>query len=480
MSDGSLHLVAPEQIVDFVRDGRLNSTLLGIAQLAGVELTVQDTPASQPHTDPDLPAGAELPIEYSGQSTGSVFHSHAGQAQSVALAARTIASLMEHMVAREQAVADLAGEMLFSYEELNLLYTLLPKLATKSSEREIGTVLVAETARALNCRRVSLLVLDETHDHFHVLASCGLPEEVNDVIIPVGGSVARNALFEDDVFIVNNIAERPDLTKLSRGQYDSVSFAVVRMPLQAQGQAIGVLTVTDHVNESDFSAHDQKLLEGLSAMGASSLLNCRLHAEIDRQMLATIKALATAVDAKDHYTHDHSGRVSQLSVATAREMGITDPGLLRDIELTGLLHDIGKIGIPDAILSKRARLTAEEFDEVKAHAKIGARIIGHVHGLTRVAQAILHHHERYDGLGYPSALSADEIPQISRLIAVADVFDALTSDRPYRKAMTNEGAFKEIRRVRAIQFDPDIVDVFIRVADKTANLADKRPNTDPA
>jgi len=281
------------------------------------------------------------------------------------------------------------------------------------------------------------------------------------VTIPIKCSVANHALFENDMLIINDVADRPDLARLSRGNYHSASFAVVRVPLFAQGQAVGVLTVTERQGQSEFSAHDQKLLEGISAMGASSLLNCRLHAAVKRQMLCTIKAMVAVVDAKDHYTHDHSGRVSQLCVMTAAALGIDEPQQLHELELAALLHDVGKIGVPDALLDKKTALSMSEFEQVKAHCEIGARILQHVPGLENVAKAILHHHERYDGLGYPYGLSRNDIPLASRLIAVADSFDALTSDRPYRKAVATEEALRELQLGKETQFDPDIVDVFI-------------------
>jgi len=350
--------------------------------------------------------------------------------------------------------------MIACYEELNMLYSLLPSIATRVHASDVAEVLVDETMRTLHCRRVSLLMIDETGKNLKVLAARGLPDHVRNTTIPLKGTISGRTIDSDNCLIVNDLTEHPDLAELSHGDYDSNAFAVIRVPLKAQGEAVGVLTVTDRIDADEFTARDRKLLEGLAAMGASALLNCRLHGTINRQMITTIQALASAIDAKDQYTHAHSARVAQLVVATARELGMNDAETCREVELAGLLHDIGKIGIPDAILTKAGRLTPEEFVTVQKHTEIGAGIVEHVQGLERVAEAVRHHHERYDGLGYPSGLARDAIPVTSRMIAIADVFDVLTSDRPYRKAVGVEEAMRELDRFKGTQFDPTIVEVF--------------------
>jgi putative nucleotidyltransferase with HDIG domain len=308
---------------------------------------------------------------------------------------------------------------------------------------------------------VSLLVLDKDKSILKVAASRGLPDEVSHLSIPVAGSIAEHTLSEEDLLVVDDIADRPDLAGMSQGRYDSNAFAAVRVPLRARGEGLGVLAVTERHNGNEFTARDRKLLEGLSAMGASALLNCQLHSAVNRQMLSTIEALASAVDAKDAYTHNHSARVAEMCLATAKALGVTDRKSCRDIELAGLLHDIGKIGIPDAILQKPGRLTPDEYRLIKSHVTTGANIVNKVEGLDEVAEAILRHHERHDGLGYPGGLAGDAIPLASKLIAIVDTYDSLTTDRPYRKSLGVEHAVTELRRCTGTQFDPAVVDVFI-------------------
>lgn len=398
----------------------------------------------------------------------------------VTLAGEAIRHLIEHASSRETAVADLASQLCACYEELNVTYELLQSMASKVTEQEIGGALVARVAETLNCRRVSLLVLDEQQENLRVLASVGLPEEARNAVIPVKTSVAGKVLEEADPLLVEDICSRPDLAELSRGSYETGVFAVIRVPLRTQGHPVGVLAVTERNDSGDFTSHDCKLLEGLSAMGAASLMHCRLQRMVQEQMMSTIRALALAVDAKDHYTHAHSDRVSRFCVAAARRMGITETGLLREIELAGILHDVGKIAIPDAILSKPGKLTPEEHRHlIQTHVHVGAQIVAHVKGLENVAAAILHHHERYDGLGGPDGLRGDSIPLMSRLVAVADTFDAMTSDRPYRKALSLQVALDELARCSGTQFDPSVVAAFVAALRESPSICDPSMSTPP-
>ena len=463
MSAAHLHLSAPAELDEYLRPGKVRQALAQLANLAGADLTVQSH-RDLPVTDPESTDNADtIPIDYRGKELGRVSFALNDQADDVTRAADSMARLLEHMVDRERAVSDLADAMFTCYDELTMLYTLLPKMASKAYPREIAEVLVEETARTLNCRRVSLMVLDENGENIRVLASCGLPPEARNICIPILSSDVDRAASGDESLIGGDRGNCPDLAALSEGDYGAAAFEVMRVPLRARGETVGVLTATERLPSADFTARDRKLMDGLSAMGASALMNCRLHAAVTDQMLSTIQALASAVDAKDQYTHDHSGRVAELCVATALEMGVNDTTVLREMELAGLLHDIGKIGIPDSILTKNGPLTHEEFAIAKTHVNIGASIVEQVRGLERVAEAILHHHERYDGMGYPSGLAADAIPFASKLIAVSDVFDTLTSDRPYRKASTTEFAIGELRRSAETHLDPTIVNAFMSV-----------------
>lgn len=185
-----------------------------------------------------------------------------------------------------------------------------------------------------------------------------------------------------------------------------------------------------------------------------------LYTRMRKIYLDTIRTLAATIDAKDPYTLGHSERVSHLAVQLARKLDFAETEI-EYLEYAAILHDIGKIGIEDRILGKKDRLTDEEYDKIKEHPVIGASIIGSIEFLQKCSQTVLHHHERYEGGGYPHGLKGEEIPRTARLLAVVDAYDAMNSDRPYRKKLSENDILEEIERESGKQFDPAIARTFI-------------------
>ncbi|WP_187694872.1 HD-GYP domain-containing protein [Fervidicola ferrireducens] len=191
----------------------------------------------------------------------------------------------------------------------------------------------------------------------------------------------------------------------------------------------------------------------------------KLYMDMKKVYLETIQALASAIEAKDPYTRGHSEQVAKLAVAIAEELKM-DNDLISNVHYAALLHDIGKIGIPEPILNKPCKLSEEEFEKIKVHPELGANIVKKVDFLLQASFFIRYHHERLSGSGYPEGLKGEEIPLGAQIIAVADVFDALTTDRPYRKAMTVEEALKEIEQASGVDFRPDVVGALKKVLEK--------------
>ncbi|BBB90031.1 MAG TPA: HD domain-containing protein [Methylomusa anaerophila] len=191
----------------------------------------------------------------------------------------------------------------------------------------------------------------------------------------------------------------------------------------------------------------------------------KVQTEQENMFLSTIRALVMALESKDGYTHSHSVEVAEIATKVAAELGLSQQEQFK-IKFAALLHDIGKIGIPDHILNKNGSLSDEEWDTMRQHPTIGAKIISTIPNMEEIAHIIKHHHSRWDGKGYPGGILGENIPLGARIIAVADAFQAMTSDRPYRQALSYQYAIAEIRRCAGNQFDAQIIDAFLKVADQ--------------
>lgn len=215
-----------------------------------------------------------------------------------------------------------------------------------------------------------------------------------------------------------------------------------------------------------FEPEDLKvsIQNGLKKYELSSHKNIILK-DLKELFYKTIKSISFALDAKDPYTHGHSLRVTLYSLILANDLNLDDE-VLEEIETAGLLHDIGKIGIPQNILCKPGKLTDEEFEVMKSHPEQGEKMVMNIKKLKIIANWLRTHHERWDGRGYPSGLKGEEIPISARIIALADTYDAMTSNRPYRNALTHSIAMAEIQKCAGTQFDPQLAGLFVKLSDK--------------
>jgi len=238
--------------------------------------------------------------------------------------------------------------------------------------------------------------------------------------------------------------------------------SLMAIPLSTKDRFLGVLMLARKMGHDPLSNLDLQIISALSMQTSIFIENVKLYENLRNNYLSTIRAFAQAVETKDVYTHGHSENVMKYTVALGKHMGINGQEL-EHIKYAGLLHDIGKIGISESILNKPGKLTDEEYGQIKKHSELGARIISNIPFLSQLVVLVQHHHEYYNGKGYPFGLAGDEIPLGSRMLSVSDTYDAMTSDRPYRKAMSREKAFKILREERGSQFDPVVVDAFLEV-----------------
>ncbi|HEY9088722.1 MAG TPA: HD domain-containing phosphohydrolase [Anaerolineaceae bacterium] len=226
-------------------------------------------------------------------------------------------------------------------------------------------------------------------------------------------------------------------------------------------RTIGGLEAINKIN-GEFDAVDLSMLENFAKQATTVLQIANLYKEADELFLDAIRALTAAIDAKDAYTQGHSQRVSDYSVAISIEMSM-DSEFIHRIRIGSMLHDVGKIGIPDEILQKRGELTPAEYEMMKQHPSVGETMLSKIRTLRSELAAVMEHHERLDGSGYPRGLRGDEISMVGRIVAVADAFDAMTSDRPYRKRMSNEEAIARLQAAAGSKFDRNVVNALINV-----------------
>ncbi|MBN2407041.1 MAG: HD domain-containing protein [Elusimicrobia bacterium] len=240
---------------------------------------------------------------------------------------------------------------------------------------------------------------------------------------------------------------------------------LIAVPIKVSDQVKGVLLVVSNDDSRVFVGSELVWVKSVCGEIEAAMERLKLYEDIQKLFLSSIEAMAAAIDGKDPYTHGHSRRVTMFSVFIGKELGLDDKKI-EEIRLSALLHDIGKIAIPESILLKVEELTDEEWAKLKQHPELGEKILKPVEEFRPLLPGIRHHHERYDGRGYPDGLKGKKIPLIARIITVADAFDAMTSKRLYRDALTEDQGIEEIQNCKSTQFDPEIADAFIGIYKK--------------
>jgi HD-GYP domain-containing protein (c-di-GMP phosphodiesterase class II) len=252
------------------------------------------------------------------------------------------------------------------------------------------------------------------------------------------------------------LAEHPVLSSAGASQ-------VLVQPVTCEGRLVGVIAAGCKGGlDPLISSYDLQLVEAAAGHVSAFVENVALYQAQQDLFVGTIQAITAALDAKDRYTRGHSERVAFIASQIAMNIGLDVDTCLR-VHVAGLVHDVGKIGVPEAVLTKRGRLTDEEFGLIKLHPTIGHGILKGIPLLEDVNPAVLHHHERIDGRGYPAGLKGEEIPLYARILSVADTFDAMSSDRSYRPAMPREKVLAELQRSAGTQLDPKLVEAFMRI-----------------
>jgi HD-GYP domain-containing protein (c-di-GMP phosphodiesterase class II) len=372
---------------------------------------------------------------------------------------RERAMLLDNLLLKEEAKKNeklrrVNHELQEKIHEVETLNRLLQRLDEGGTSNDLFQILVNLSGEVTNC--------DDAH--FYIVTQ----DLTNPVII--------SSFFKEEGKEPIHVPAVKQQDLLKKGARDGMPFIVrgnngtpgiMAIPLKVKSTVFGILCTLKRTSDRHFNERDLYFLNFLAERSSFLIENLALYENIYENLFSTLYAFVEAIEAKDPYTQQHSSRVTRYAVTIAKAMNRPQEDI-DVLNVSGNLHDIGKIGVPDKILLKPGRLTEEEFEVIKKHPIIGSNIIGHLGLWTNEQRVIRHHHERWDGNGYPDGLREEEIPFLSRILSVADVYDALTSDRSYRKRLADDVALSIIKESAGSQLDPEIVGLFMELYDRGA------------
>jgi len=365
----------------------------------------------------------------------------------------------------EQEREQLSVNLVATYEEISLLYRITQNLKISESDEDLGRVALEWMEEVLPAEGLAIQLLPVAREE----ESLTHHARTKSVLLTFGRCPVDDEQFSRLVDHLGlRAANRPTVVNLSNTRQSAWPFPQVRqmiaVPLARGEDLFGWLAAFNHVTGDEFGSVEASLLSSVGAILGIHSGNIELYRQQAELFAGIVRALSSSIDAKDPYTCGHSDRVARVAVRLAQELGC-DQKTIETIYLSGLLHDIGKIGIDDSVLRKPGKLTDEEYEHIKKHVRIGHRILVDLKKLDEVVPVVLSHHESWDGRGYPFCLAGEEIPLPARIVAVADAFDAMGSDRPYRKRMPDEKIDEIFRCGAAKQWDPEVVDALFRIRD---------------
>ncbi len=361
----------------------------------------------------------------------------------------------------EQMVDERARDLKRRNEELAILHSVL-SAATHSLElADVFSITLDQLEAILGTQSLAAFVIDPDSGRLRLGSQRNMPADFLRWAsrAPGGEGIIAGALDSGGRRVVDIV----DDAMLAAWFPGGAGSRLIVFPMTSPNEVVGIIAGV--CGDCELDEGIWRLLDSIGDELGVIVDNVRLYDNLRGAYLSTIRALAEAVDARDAYTRGHSDRVSAFAVAIAREMGL-DEEILAAVRDAGYLHDIGKIGTPDAVLHKEGELTAEEMGTMKQHPGTSHKILAQASIPDEIKEMIRHHHERFGGGGYPDGLTEEGIPLGSRILCVADAFEAMTSERPYRLALSDEAAVTELKRCAGEQFDPQVVEAFLQIWDK--------------
>jgi putative nucleotidyltransferase with HDIG domain len=476
-----------------VRGNLTENTFFGEAELPEIIASVMDT--GQAYLDHHKPGGSEsfinsrphpkpvstliVPLKAGNDIKGIIILTRTGRAPAFSAADLQAVEIVAIQVGNALVNAQLYETVNQKLHELQIISSYSEKLMGMVDKYDVIKALFETTIRHFEVDFMGFLVEQRRIHEFLYWSRYS----VDDKILQVFG--------DETVAVFNRATEtatRRRRTVFHHMQLDGFPGDPMRQPSLAFRYVVPLCwddlrfgaVFFGAVVEPPQSSGKLALISSIVGQTRIALTNTKLYGDMKENYIRTIKALAIAVDAKDTYTHGHSENVMNIADDIARELSI-DEKMIGSIRDAGLLHDIGKIGIPGYILNKPGPLTYEEFNGImKTHSTLGANIVRDVPFLRDLYKLILYHHEHYDGKGYPDGLRGEQIPLGARILHVADAFEAMTSNRPYRNSLGRTEAIHRLKNESGKQFDPSIIAAFMRVARKKNWLTDESPDTAPS
>jgi HD-GYP domain-containing protein (c-di-GMP phosphodiesterase class II) len=349
-------------------------------------------------------------------------------------------------------------------KELKLMHKISKEAAGVTNLDRTLQLIVDEACKAFEASIGSILLIEPETEELMVKAARGLDmDRLKNVRVKIGERISGWVAEFKEPLLVVDVENDDRFAMRSNEKYFNKS--LIAAPISCNDEFLGVININNKKTKAIFTEHDLDLLVAIAEQAGIIISNAETYRRLQEVYLNTVSALTEAIDTRDHYTKNHSEHVTKYAICIGKEMGLDDKRM-EILNNASKLHDIGKIGVHDYILMKPGKLTNEEWEEIKLHSLKGVKILQPLTFLNGSIDAIRSHHERYDGGGYPDGKKGEDIPLEARIMAVADSFDAMTTERPYRKALSIDEAKEEIIRNKGTQFDPQAVDAFLRCLDK--------------
>jgi len=373
-----------------------------------------------------------------------------------------ISEIIGDRLKKELEADSLALEVINSYQEMNLIYELSDNLSGILDSKAICDTVLKHAVEIIDPKKAFIMLLDKNKKNLTITASTEEDKSIQDLIIRVEGSIYESVINDINSLVIENVENNLDLKSKIQRYEKLLSVPLICVPINVKDEVFGLISMSEKNSGRPFTSADNKLLCAIASQTGMSLGNAKLYQELNLAFLNTVEALAAAVEAKDPHMHGHCRRVASYVVEIGKEMGLPSKDII-DLRLAGILHDIGKIGISELILKKASAFRLDEMEEMKTHSAKGAEIIEHIEPMKRVANWIRHHHERYDGAGYPDELKGQDIPLHSRILAVADAYDNFTSSRNYQSKYPYDIPLVKLQISSGSKFDPEIVNIFLNL-----------------